>query len=717
MSIHKQKPFHPRFNKNFGMNYLFLLCFTFLVFVSAQTTTDPSNPSQSKSTPQSGKEFQTDSPWTLATIKDKTATPQERYCHVAAVCHDLMVIHGGAGQTDYGTDTILSDTWVYNNIGTTWYSLREPKGTASASATSATKGPIRVYHSMSTTSETLELINGNTIHQCTLLMFGGSSAESGNVALNDENTLYSLNLQYDKVLNSLSGSWTLVMPEGGVKPEPRNEHVSVAHDNKYYIFGGMAGTDVQSLKQYQDVWMYDVVTNTWTKQIPEANPNQKNEGSNAISVYGPSRRFSLAAAIALPVSELEPKQDTGTGTESGGKSSTGVTEPSLLIFGGSNVDVYRQGQTNVNYMDDLWSFGLTSKIWTQLSSPSAAMERTYMSLVVVSSQVIAFGGMSQKNTERGPVHYVFNDVMKYDLIDQSWSRSSERGESRQGGETPSVRFGHTAVAISNGDMLVFAGRFNSIYKDVWALNTTILHTSTLDPEPSRESTYAQYLYYVLAIIAMVSVCSCVFLASMRQTIVRQQQLQPARVQQPVGSALNGGASESLIQSLLVETYEAPQPSPCEMDMEEGGARNDEIASQDSQEGDQCSICFDTYEQGDQLRVLPCKHRFHLECVDPWLKTNKSCPLCKHEVDKVCVNQSQAFLKSVSNGPSVPLSQSDQQEEVSIESTSSMSSQSQIQRNQVLPVEMMSMSTDRSMDFIPSRHGVNIQTAGDSKQDV
>ena len=45
------------------------------------------------------------------------------------------------------------------------------------------------------------------------------------------------------------------MPEGGVKPEPRNEHVSVAHDNKYYIFGGMAGTDVQSLKQYQDVWM------------------------------------------------------------------------------------------------------------------------------------------------------------------------------------------------------------------------------------------------------------------------------------------------------------------------------------------------------------------------------------------------------------------------------------------------------------------------------
>ena len=27
------------------------------------------------------------------------------------------------------------------------------------------------------------------------------------------------------------------------------------------------------------------------------------------------------------------------------------------------------------------------------------------------------------------------------------------------------------------------------------------------------------------------------------------------------------------------------------------------------------------------------HRFHVECVDVWLVKNKSCPLCKHEIDK------------------------------------------------------------------------------------
>ncbi|KAH8827994.1 hypothetical protein DL96DRAFT_1601187 [Flagelloscypha sp. PMI_526] len=49
--------------------------------------------------------------------------------------------------------------------------------------------------------------------------------------------------------------------------------------------------------------------------------------------------------------------------------------------------------------------------------------------------------------------------------------------------------------------------------------------------------------------------------------------------------------------------------------------------------DTCPICIVDFEDGDDVRVLPCdgKHRFHQACVDPWLlELSSSCPICRHD---------------------------------------------------------------------------------------
>ena len=46
----------------------------------------------------------------------------------------------------------------------------------------------------------------------------------------------------------------------------------------------------------------------------------------------------------------------------------------------------------------------------------------------------------------------------------------------------------------------------------------------------------------------------------------------------------------------------------------------------------CSICLKAFKQGETMRVLPCQHEFHQECIDRWLlDSNRTCPCCRLEV--------------------------------------------------------------------------------------
>jgi hypothetical protein len=52
----------------------------------------------------------------------------------------------------------------------------------------------------------------------------------------------------------------------------------------------------------------------------------------------------------------------------------------------------------------------------------------------------------------------------------------------------------------------------------------------------------------------------------------------------------------------------------------------------------CAVCLSEHSAGDQLRILPCGHRFHVACCDRWLQRNKRCPLCVRAIDEAVASE-------------------------------------------------------------------------------
>ncbi|KAJ0232182.1 E3 ubiquitin-protein ligase RING1-like [Hirschfeldia incana] len=49
------------------------------------------------------------------------------------------------------------------------------------------------------------------------------------------------------------------------------------------------------------------------------------------------------------------------------------------------------------------------------------------------------------------------------------------------------------------------------------------------------------------------------------------------------------------------------------------------------EMNQCAVCMDEFEEGGDVKEMPCKHVFHQGCLLPWLELHNSCPVCRFEL--------------------------------------------------------------------------------------
>lgn len=98
--------------------------------------------------------------------------------------------------------------------------------------------------------------------------------------------------------------------------------------------------------------------------------------------------------------------------------------------------------------------------------------------------------------------------------------------------------------------------------------------------------------------------------------VLQNLLQNLEEQQP-----RGMSQEAIEASTLTNTLER---LPCSMGERSTGSTKESTQCQ-------CMVCLENFSEGDELRTLPCFHRFHRECIDTWLGQSFTCPVCKHSL--------------------------------------------------------------------------------------
>jgi hypothetical protein len=62
-------------------------------------------------------------------------------------------------------------------------------------------------------------------------------------------------------------------------------------------------------------------------------------------------------------------------------------------------------------------------------------------------------------------------------------------------------------------------------------------------------------------------------------------------------------------------------------------RNIKNSDREVTDAECCAVCIEAYKATDVVRLLPCRHEFHKVCVDPWLLTHRTCPMCKMDILK------------------------------------------------------------------------------------
>ncbi|RPB10630.1 hypothetical protein P167DRAFT_250810 [Morchella conica CCBAS932] len=81
---------------------------------------------------------------------------------------------------------------------------------------------------------------------------------------------------------------------------------------------------------------------------------------------------------------------------------------------------------------------------------------------------------------------------------------------------------------------------------------------------------------------------------------------------------------------LMEQHQGNAPPPASREVIESlpKIKVDQAMVKD---GADCAVCKEDLVVDEEVANLPCKHKYHFECVKKWLEAHDTCPICRHPV--------------------------------------------------------------------------------------
>ncbi|XP_053388155.1 LIM domain-containing protein A-like isoform X2 [Mercenaria mercenaria] len=92
------------------------------------------------------------------------------------------------------------------------------------------------------------------------------------------------------------------------------------------------------------------------------------------------------------------------------------------------------------------------------------------------------------------------------------------------------------------------------------------------------------------------------------------------LEERLGNVNRGASQETIEQYTLPHKYKKVKRI------------NDDEDDDEENHLEKCTICLSEFEDGEDVRRLPCMHLFHIVCVDQWLGMNKKCPICRVDIE-------------------------------------------------------------------------------------